>query len=165
MKALHSHRSVLRALGVAQLLAAALLSSACGSYSGDAEPGAGPPSPPPTGGGSGGPTDAELEAFLAAARLGNDVLLKSEPAWERIRGLVKPAGARRARTPRRQSGSVVFPAPRIAGNTVRRRRTRYEGERGADEIPTRFHFSRFPPAPIPRRCRDRYCPLESKLFR
>ena len=65
MKALHSHRSVLRALGVAQLLAAALLSSACGSYSGDAEPGAGPPSPPPTGGGSGGPTDAELEAAFA----------------------------------------------------------------------------------------------------
>lgn len=33
---------------------------------------------------------AELSAFLEAARRGNEVLSKSDPAWERIRGLVKP---------------------------------------------------------------------------
>ncbi|HEY8119837.1 MAG TPA: LamG-like jellyroll fold domain-containing protein [Myxococcota bacterium] len=46
---------------LALLAAAALLASACGSYSGDEQAGAVPPAPPPTGG-SGGPTDAELEA-------------------------------------------------------------------------------------------------------
>ncbi|HEU4428898.1 MAG TPA: hypothetical protein VFT98_09100, partial [Myxococcota bacterium] len=52
---------VSRARGLAPLLAAALLSAACGSYSGDEPDDAVPPAPPPSGG-SGGPTDAELEA-------------------------------------------------------------------------------------------------------
>jgi hypothetical protein len=51
-----------RALALAQILAAALLASACGQYSGDAPAGAAPPPPPPTGGSGGGPTQAELEA-------------------------------------------------------------------------------------------------------
>jgi len=52
---------VTRALGLAPLLASALLTAACGNYSGDEPAGAVPPAPPPSGG-SGGPTDAELEA-------------------------------------------------------------------------------------------------------
>ena len=34
---------------------------------------------------------AELAAFLGAAEKGNAVLKESDAAWERIRGLVKPA--------------------------------------------------------------------------
>ncbi len=58
-----SHLSTrVRAVALAQVLAAALLASACGQYSGDAPAGATPPAPPPTGGSAGGPTQAELEA-------------------------------------------------------------------------------------------------------
>lgn len=51
-----------RAAAFGQLVAAALLASACGQYSGDAPPGAAPPPPPPIGGSGGGPSQAELEA-------------------------------------------------------------------------------------------------------
>jgi hypothetical protein len=60
MRARHTS-SLSRAVGLAQLVMAALFASACGSSSGDPQAGAAPPAPPPVTGGS-GPSDAELEA-------------------------------------------------------------------------------------------------------